>query len=83
MFKRLACAVAGVLASAGVAYAGADQPLYGPAPAWVQPVPITTDVKPTGAAADVLLHTVQNRLGSEGTESFVDTVVRINAPEGI
>ncbi len=45
---RAACV--GVLGVAGAAWAAADQPTYGPPPAWVKDVPIPLDAKPTGAA---------------------------------
>ena len=70
------------LLSAGLARA-VDQPLYQPPPAWVTPVAIPSTMKPSGAAADVLLFTSQNHLAPDDDETFVERAVRINAPEGL
>ena len=70
-------------AAAGAPASGHDQPLYQPQAAWVQPAPIPRDVKPSGAAGDMLLWTVQDRLSPGDDESFVEQATRINAPEAL
>ena len=50
----------------------ADQPLYQPPPAWVKPVAIPDKVKPSGAAGEMLLWTVQDRLAPNDDESFIE-----------
>ena len=62
---------------------GRDQPLYKPEAAWIRPIPIPADVKPSGAATDVLLWSAQDRLAPGDDESFVEQATRINAPEGL
>ena len=83
MIGRMIAGSAVALLSAGVAHAGADQPLYQPQAAWVKPIAIPEKVKPTGAAADMLLWTVQDRLAPNDDESFVEQAFRIDAPEGL
>ena len=61
----------------------ADQPLYQPPPAWVKPVAIPDKVKPSGAAGEMLLWTVQDRLAPNDDESFIEQAFRIDAPEGL
>ena len=56
--------------AAGTLAGGRDQPLYQPEAAWVRPVAIPSDVKPSGAAGDVLLWTVQDRLAPNDDETF-------------
>ncbi len=60
-----------------------DAPLYQPQPAWVRPIPIPDDVKPSGAAGEMLLWSVQDRLAPSDDEGFIEQAVRINAPEGL
>ena len=75
--------LATVLAMMGVSARAADQPFYQAAAAWVRPVLIPLDMKPSGAAVDVLLSVVQNRLFPGDAEFFVEQASRINAPEGL
>ena len=79
---RIWMLAAGLAMASGAAFA-ADQPVYQPPAAWVTPVPIPSAMKPTGAAADVLLFTDQNHLASGDDEAFIERAVRINAPEGL
>ncbi len=82
MIRVAACALALALAGEGSTRA-ADAPLYQPEPAWVKPVSIPDDVKPSGAAGEMLLDSVQDRLAPGDDESFMEQAVRINAPEGL
>ncbi len=84
MIRVAACALALALAFAGEVSAwAADAPLYQPQPAWVKPTTIPNDVKPSGAAGEMLLYSVQDRLAPGDDESFMEQAVRINAPEGL
>ena len=82
MIRVAVCALA--LALSGEASASAaDVPLYQPQPAWVRPIPLPDDVQPSGAAGEMLLDSVQDRLAPGDDESFMEQAVRINAPEGL
>jgi tetratricopeptide (TPR) repeat protein len=59
------------------------QPIYAPEAAWVRPLPIPRDAKPSGAATDALLFDVQSRLAPRDEETFAEVAVRIAAPEGL
>ncbi len=79
-----ACAVlSAVLPGHVLAAPSADQPTYGPPPAWVKDVPIPTDGKPTGAAVDLLLLNNQQRLTPGIEEQYNEVVARVNASEGL
>ncbi len=82
MIRVSGCALALALGAGATAHA-ADQPLYQPPAAWVKPIAIPLDMKRSGAAADVLLLTLQNHLAPGDDEVFSERAIRINAPEGL
>ncbi len=82
MIRVAACALALTLVGGALARAE-NAPLYQPQPAWVKPIPIPSDVKPSGAAGEMLLWSVQDRLAPDDDESFIEQAIRINAPEGL
>ena len=76
----LAAALAGVLATP---VSAGETPSYGPIPSWVHTWPVPADLKPTGAAVDVLLFNSQERMTPGADESFAEIATRVNAPEGL
>ena len=78
--RVLTATLACVLASHARA---ADKPDYGPPGSWVRDIRIPTDLKPTGAAVDVLLLDQQQRLFPGGGDAFVELATRVNASEGL
>ena len=73
----------GALACAGAA-AAADQPRYGPAPAWVKPLGIPQVASSSdGSPLQILLQDEQDRFGPDGDQFYVELAVRILSPQGL
>jgi hypothetical protein len=81
--RLLACSVLAVLACAVPAFA-ANQPAYGPPPAWVDVAAIPPPPSDEGApAVQVLLDDHQARLDPTGDTFYSRRVIRILKPEGL
>ena len=75
--------ICAALAWAGEA-AAAEAIAYGPAAAWVKPLPIPASaVGAEGAAAQVLLQDEQDWFGPDGDERYSDAAFRILTPQGL
>ncbi len=84
MQHRMCALVLAMTAVAGMAASAADRPLVGPVPDWVQPA--TTEPPPaaaTDAALLILLNDQQVRLAPDAIESYSDTRIRIQTPQGL
>jgi tetratricopeptide (TPR) repeat protein/transglutaminase-like putative cysteine protease len=80
---RTAFAFVAAVLWAGCAIA-ADQPVYGPVPAWVRQVPIPKpDVAQQGAAFERLLEDDQAFYGLDGDQFYAERAVRIGSSEGL
>ncbi len=67
----------------GAAFA-ADKPELGPVPSWVQPYQWRRDAGPeTGAAVKILLSDQQLNFTAEGDDSYIESVVKIQTPQGL
>ena len=80
---RISLCVLGAALVAGASVRAAETPLYQGQPDWARSIPVPTEVKPSGAAIDVLLWTSQTRLTPGAQETFTEQATRINAPEGL
>src|ERR1700761_6351127 len=87
MFKTVlfsfaaACAV--LSASAAVA---ADQPVYGPVPAWVKPGTLPAagaKADADGAPIQVLMQDTQNHFTADGDKFYHEYAAKILAPQGL
>jgi tetratricopeptide (TPR) repeat protein len=80
----VAAVASATLAGFGPALA-ADKVVYGPPGAWVKPaaLPPASAAGSDVAAIHVLLQDVQYRIGPDGQESYGETVLRIQTPQGL
>lgn len=82
MFRFIAGVLCALVAASG-AWA-ADQPQYGPPPAWVKPVPIPADAPPPGAAAvQLLLRNDQMAFGSDGDSFYSERATKVLSAQGL
>ena len=62
----------------------ADQPRYGPPPAWVAPVAIPSIPSATdGSPVQILLEENQSRFGADADETYGEVAFRILTPAGL
>jgi len=54
-----------------------------PAEAWVKPVPIPAATAPDSAAIRFLLEDIQTRFGPDGDETYGETAIRFQTPQGL
>jgi hypothetical protein len=67
----------------GAVALAADQPLYGPPPAWVKPIPLPKPAANASTATQVLLWNLQTRYGADGEEIYGEVATRIETSEGL
>jgi tetratricopeptide (TPR) repeat protein len=76
-----ACALCGATAALG---AGSEKPLFAPPPAWVRVAspPAANDKNPEMPVQSLLVD-VQSHLSREADETYVDSVAKIQTPQGL
>ena len=62
----------------------ADAPIYGPAPAWVQPVKAIESLNtPKDQPVRTLLSDTQTRFAADADETYFEAIVRAQTPQGL